>query len=100
MSAGIGGNIGGAEVVADAAASGLGASHTEHLLRVSFVLQLQTVQVHSRAAGVLGFNPAAAQLKGIDLTGAGAAGGTGAGLGADAGLVRVDVTGAPGSGAS
>jgi len=46
MSTGIGGDIGrGAEVGADALAPGLGVSHTEHLLRVSFVLQLHTVQV-------------------------------------------------------
>lgn len=60
MSAGIVGDFGAeVEVEADAAAPGLGASQTEHLLRVSFVLQLQTVQVHSPATGVLGFNPAA-----------------------------------------
>jgi hypothetical protein len=65
MSAGIVGDIGGgAEAGADAAASGLGASHTEHLLRVSFVLQLQRVYVHSHTTGVLGFNSAAAQSKG------------------------------------
>jgi len=101
MSAGIVGDIGGrAEVEADAAASGLGASHTEHLLRVSFVLQLQTVQVHSPAAGVLGFNPAAAQSKGTGLTGAGTAGGTDSDLGADAGVVRVEAIGVSRSGAS
>ena len=101
MSAGIGGDIGGgAEVGADAAAPGLGASHTEHLLRVSFVLQLQTAQVHSPATGVLRFNPAAAQSNGAGRTGAGAAGDTGTALGADAGVVRVEVTGASGSGAS
>ena len=105
MSAGIVGDVGvgaevGAEVGADAAALGLGASHTEHLLSVSFVLQLQTVQVHSPATGVLGFNPAAAQSKGIGLTGAGTAEGAGAGLGAGAGVVRVAVAGASRFGAS
>ena len=94
MSAGIGGDIGaGAEVGADAAAPGLGASQMEHLLNASFVLQLQTVQVHSPATGVLGFNPAAAQLKATGLTGAGAAEGVDAGL-EGAGVTRAEVAGA------
>ena len=100
-SAGIVGDFGtGVEVEADAAAPGLGASQTEHLLRVSFVLQLQTVQVHSPATGVLGFNPAAAQLNGMGLTGAGAVGGAGTGLEEDAGVVRVEVVEASGFDAS
>jgi hypothetical protein len=92
MSAGIVGDIGaGAGVGAAAAASGLGASHTQHLLSVSFVLQLHAVQVHSPATGVLGFNPAAAQLKAVGLACAWAAGGAGESLGAGAGVARVEV---------